>query len=1138
MSKKIKIVIAVTIFITIALMVNSVSAFVPSRTTHLDTWTNRYELMPQGNVYCINRGGTLRFTPRVETWSSGERTTKVGLYYGISMETFETVTKNYYNNQIVSVIESKIEKTDSAMMTEGKGVWSRYWDGNTYRCDTYEVGDLYNGRKIVAVSDSIYAHTPNYTPVETINKNNDYVSYLFSAGEENKPEEFGLKTGNYTETKSDIADSQLIQDAVWISPLNIGPSHPTTPQEAMSLYEESADYQNIASSLTEENYKFSTRSGDPQIIVNRTQRIYTVGPYKLSYPYDTRFSYVQDIYLVDVNQNVIASISGTDENNNPCKKLTLITENDAAYPANNQSFFVEFNVSDIGDIKQLYLKAEFAYLSESSSTYTKLKGEGEVCQLIGVVNADYQRVNSYSAPCDGIVENTTTPGRTYWKCTKCNKEMPDGVPVGDCISGQHYIIQVQGDSVITGKKCNKCGRTFGANQSDTSHYRTWTFEEEPAWNVVSSGEIVEAVIGSYTSQYFIEAEGTRRWSEVSRLAGITIPSEPEQTPEPIDLRIELGGIVWEDANGGKESLSNGKMDSGEVGIPNVKVTLYQSNNSSIATTATGGTAIATTTTDANGKYSFKDLDAMKQYYVKFTYNGQYYQPTTYSDTSSWGTNSWEKNSNGADTRSERIAFNNRFENIGSYPESYNGLAGANETFTKQELINASVIDNFGNLIGSGNSKMVQYVKDCMMNAYTGSGNGTYDLYPVKDVFVIDSNPVRSGLRDKITRGRIDILYPYATQINLGLSQRQEADLAVKKDIQKVTLEINGQEHVYTYDTLETKPDAEGTWDINVRLSDAYYSTNYSRELYKSDYLYKVSNYGENYVDYGKSKDDELQVYVTYKIMIRNQSLSIQARVNELVDYFDSDYEYVDERSYIKVNGNILNVNASKSSRYGQGTETNLDGYDKIYVKGLDGNYLSAGETAYVYLTFKVKKDTREDGEDWLRLDEELQSGNPIGVGKENIVEINGYSTKYAAGTQVPNVGNVGGTAAGIVDRDSKSGNLNSADVPKDGTIAYNKFEDDTDKAPNIRIKLYRDDESNRVISGVVWEDERNEEIGATTTGNGIREENETLINGVTVQLVELMENGTEFVWRTFEQGSGTADSTTPIINAYNLVSNY
>ena len=49
---------------------------------------------------------------------------------------------------------------------------------------------------------------------------------------------------------------------------------------------------------------------------------------------------------------------------------------------------------------------------------------------------------------------------------------------------------------------------------------------------------------------------------------------------------------------------------------------------------------------------------MKQYYVKFTYNGQYYQPTTYSDTSSWGTNSWEKNSNGADTRSERIAFKN------------------------------------------------------------------------------------------------------------------------------------------------------------------------------------------------------------------------------------------------------------------------------------------------------------------------------------------------------------------------------------------------------------------------------------------------------------------------------------------------
>ena len=64
----------------------------------------------------------------------------------------------------------------------------------------------------------------------------------------------------------------------------------------------------------------------------------------------------------------------------------------------------------------------------------------------------------------------------------------------------------------------------------------------------------------------------------------------------------------------------------------------------------------------------------------------------------------------------------------------------------------------------------------------------------------------------------------------------------KKDIQKVDVEINGQKQTYTYDTLENKPNAEGTWEIGVRISDEYYKTEYTRELYKSDYLFKASRY--------------------------------------------------------------------------------------------------------------------------------------------------------------------------------------------------------------------------------------------------------------------------------------------------------
>ena len=617
----------------------------------------------------------------------------------------------------------------------------------------------------------------------------------------------------------------------------------------------------------------------------------------------------------------------------------------------------------------------------------------------------------------------------------------------------------------------------------------------------------------------------------------------------IDLSMELGGYTWEDAKGGKESASNGVYggeDEGDRRIPNMQVTLYQD----------GGSEVGSTRTDENGQYRFSGLNAMYQYYVKFTYNGQYYQPVNFESSSTWGGSNWYVNSNAKDRVSERKEYNIRFEKINSAPANYKsrddgyngvGVTGYNKSYTKEELLAAGVIDDFGNLIG-GSESMAQYVKDCMIDAYTNA-DGASGSYPVPSIFLIDSHYKWINTPKLLASNGIagiSILYDNAYYINLGLQRREESDLAVKKDVEKVTLEINGQTHTYTYDTLENKENAENQWDISVRLSDAYYNTNYSRELYKSDYIYKASMYGERAAELGKTKNDELQVYVTYKIMVRNQAMSIQAKVDELVDYYDQDLEYVDNRSYIEIkrgeNQGKYAVKASSTSRYEQvssETRTTIAGYDNLYVTGLDDKYLTAGQTAYVYLTFRVKKDTI-DGEDWIKLDEELVSGAAIGVGKENIVEVNGYSTRYAPGTTVPNVGDVSLKPAGIVDRDSNSGNLNPSDVPKDGTIKYENFEDDTDKAPNIRIILYRNDDATRVISGSVWEDERNKTIEVTTTGDGIRNDKETLINGVTVQLVELMENGTEFVWREFGNGAGSGlqKSETPIINYRDLIPNY
>ena len=744
------------------------------------------------------------------------------------------------------------------------------------------------------------------------------------------------------------------------------------------------------------------------------------------------------------------------------------------YPSSGEAFFIEFSGKSSNYPTKVGVNMSFAYIEYSKAKYERLAGTGDIYQITGQYSKSFHHHD------------------TDWRTDKNGNQ----VDVGD----DYYTVK---------------------------------------------GKVYLRKVGIYDAQtgaHLLENE--RKWTRKQ----IGVETEVEKT-EYVDLTIELGGTVWADEDGGKESVSNGIKDNTEKVVPNVIVNLYRDD----------GAHVGSTKTDANGEYKFTKLNAMYKYFVKFTYNGQYYQPTTYTagndSANGWGKGNWEYNSNAKDKREERLSFNVKFEKIGSADENYVGSAGANKTYTKQELLDAKIIDEFGNLIGNSNASMVQYVKDCMMDAYT------FELYPIPDLFVIDTDPVGREYK-RLINNNPEILYPAAYHINLGINPREESDLAIKKDVDHVTLEINGQTHTYTYDTLENKENAENTWDINVRLSDAYYDASYSRELYKSDYIYKTSMYGDEtkLQELGKSKADELEVYITYKIMVRNQSMSIRCKVDEIVDYYDEDLEYVDNRSYIQIkrgeNEGIYNVKASNNSRYSANTQTTIDGYDNLYVTGLDDKYLTAGQTAYVYLTFKVKKDTMNN-EDWVRLDEEIESGNAIGVGKENIVEVNGYSTMYATGTKVPNVGDVGGLPAGIVDRDSNSGNLNAQDVPKDGTIKYENFEDDTDKAPNIRIILYRNDDATRVISGSVWEDIRTNQIEAATIGNGLKDDKEgTLINGVTVQLVELMDNGTEYVWREFGDnsakqgelggvntiskgtGSGTVSSETPIINAFNLVSNY
>ena len=308
--------------------------------------------------------------------------------------------------------------------------------------------------------------------------------------------------------------------------------------------------------------------------------------------------------------------------------------------------------------------------------------------------------------------------------------------------------------------------------------------------------------------------------------------------------------------------------------------------------------------------------------------------------------------------------------------------------------------------------------------------------------------------------------------------------------------------------------------------DAYYGMEYNRELYESDYLFNTpGGIAEGH------PGNPLEIYVTYKITVRNQSMSIMGQIQEVVDYYDKEYTYRDDLSWVTYDNNTVNedefynamvsedvgqissakaTDSSDSSKYGAASESDIAGneYNAVYIKGLSGKKLASGESAYIYLTFQANKENNRvilDGGKYATTD----------TPKENIAEINGFMTYYKDGTSLPNgVSKSSSDIAGLLDRDSNPGNLESEDIQ--GENYEENFEDDTDRAPGLRVII--DEEAIRRANGVVWEDQRNETVGNSGNssdaiiGDGIRQDGEIGVQGVTVELIEKCIDGTEWHW--------------------------
>ena len=1130
---------AVMIAVNVARAADSSYTYRPNNVSYLvsdgiTTAENTSSLLPQrdsaGNwIFCRETGGPIRFTRNPPEFIPEKNSDGTYGWYRAEYKFFSTnpetsVAERAWqraNRAIKEAVETALEECKESL-------------GEPVNITRYK----YNNGRIVTSYDYIVCDTPVYRPfgAPKIYKNNA-IAYILSATV--SPTDIYDNVGNYGGTyfTNDVWLNWRRQINLWhIQDWNKGWDNYGKDYSLPDVIEAAA-YENYHNTYVAPGYKNFVKfeETNPKVIALRDEQAYIIGPYVLTYPDESQFSYISDIFLVDEHGNEIMA-----------RPEIIKTNMTRPYPSTGEQFYIKVKAADINYAQSIEMRVNFMYIKSTIATVQVLQGEGTV--------------RHYKVEYDDVFIEYENEG------TEREKEVWER-------RSRAELVHTPGDSYIS----QEFGRVEdgGNDEYDDDGGENKVVTDEEGYEIGFWREFsISSKMKTITeTSYKSDIGAYRNW----RFYNIGTM---------IDLKFDLKGMVFEDSMGGKESLPNGLYSEGDGDrkVPHVPVTLYEQNTST-GTTRVYGTYV----TDDEGNYEFLNLNPMFKYYVEFTYNGMYYEPTLYKAGASFpydDISTWSINSKATDVPSERESFNDRFRSIGSSPHNYAG----GRTFSKKTLqgytlqasgnyekTSTEVIDDWGNLINSGvSSEMTTYVNNCLMKAYTGL-NGTMDYYNIDERMVLDSVPYvdMAILRETFNPINDGNLY-----VNFGIYKRPDVDLALRKDVYTATVEINGKTHTYNYDeravTDESTNSVDGLqnsntyWDINIRLSDIggekYYDKTYSRELYKSDYEYKVSMYGENYADYGKVKgngvnvpDDELNVYVTWKLTVRNQSLSVTARVDEIVDYYDEDLDYVDNRSYIQIgrrSTSRMSVKASESSIYDgeTGTHTTIDGYKNLYIQGLNNTFLESGQTAYIYLTFRIKKDLESDGENWIRLD-------ATNTGKENIAEINGYSTRYASGTEVPNIGDVGGTTAGLVDLDSNPGNLDPNAVPKDGPIAYETFEDDTDKAPNLRLTLYLDDESNRVISGVVWEDTRDKRVDIATVADGIRQPEEQKIDGVTVQLVELIEmqdggsyKTKEYVWKEFGAdigersygpntigkgtGTGTKKIEKPIINTLGLVEDF
>ena len=303
---------------------------------------------------------------------------------------------------------------------------------------------------------------------------------------------------------------------------------------------------------------------------------------------------------------------------------------------------------------------------------------------------------------------------------------------------------------------------------------------------------------------------------------------------------------------------------------------------------------------------------------------------------------YEIDSNAAEFKSVREAFNNQFETV-AYNKGIDPNANdtnlsytINETnkhvsrynYTDEVKIRArSFVTNWIDKVGPYSTKNDKTYSNDLYNEFSETvGDYTNTLFfwdNTKKFFFwnktkkynmdgTEKGKISSGENYENTVGTTEET-EYLKYINLGLKRRPIVDLELIKDVYNVQVDINGKTMVYEYNCVT--PENLGRSDED--STDAkYYTTGYKLYLYKSDYYYRYKNYSNekvrtykkgiepenselnpNVIDAGNERtwltslgfdldeqksESELNIQITYKYTITNKSGMPVNNRNELI----------------------------------------------------------------------------------------------------------------------------------------------------------------------------------------------------------------------------------------------------------------